>query len=230
MKTATIMFVFAAALSAGTCDSEPTGNRARMDVRFVNAIPGLGSDVGFMANHAFVSGSVVPFPGTSATCSRINPGSATVTLAFGTINAARTELSGPPLESGEYIRDPGGNYALIAHGTPDQPKLGFYSNATGVTPSANQAAVRFLALVPSTGYDIFVGTNTNQPDARTFYDQASLFILVSAGVNSFRFRDGTGTDVAVPSNTFNLPAGSYSNIALFPSGNGDFQLMLISVC
>jgi hypothetical protein len=239
MKKVHVMPVIAAVLLAAACggdDGPTTVEDTQVSVRFVNMTSGMAGNGGFTANGQFVAGSALASGQVAQTCSKLNGGQ--TSFGFGAANTAGTGLSGNELTTllNETI-SAGGDYTLVAAGPAASPTLHLLTNGFSGSLSANQAAVRFMSLAPTTGTTVFnyvfylgeIGKTSplalNMP-----YGITSAYSVVPSGVNTFSALQTPGATTVVPGNTVTLQAGSANTIALVRNASGDFQLIHLPRC
>jgi hypothetical protein len=236
MKKVRIIPVLAAVLFAAACGGGdgPTAVDTRPIVRFVNATTGMSGSGGFTANGQFVTGSALASGQVAQSCSKLEAGS---TIAFGAANTGGTALNGNVLATltNENI-GAGGDYTIVAAGSATSPVMFLLNNSFSGTLGANQAAVRFMSLAPTTGgtvYNYFfysgaVGSTvlaTNMP-----FGARSGYTLVTSGASTFSALAVPGLITVDPGSTVTLQPGSVNTIALVPNASGGLQLINLPRC
>lgn len=239
MRKGLILPVLAIGLLAGACEEDdPTGTSTTASVRFVNAVSGSGN-LGFTQNGSAVSGTSLTYGTVSGTCQSL-PAGTNRSIAFGTA-ASGGGISGSAFNTTNANLTAGGNYTLIAAGTPTSRRLIVVNNsdATG-TIGTGQTAVRFVNLVPALGtsttasnFNVFTGTaTTGTPTASSIaYGNVSGYSMMTAGAQTFTFTDVTGGTQVFSGGGLNLTAGTANTVAILPNAAGTgYQLVNITRC
>jgi len=231
MKKALMLPLFAAALFASACEEDSTGLENQARIRFVNAITGVTGNVGFTASGTFIGGSSVAFGSGSSTCATLDAATG-VPLAFGTVNATGTGLSGVALTTSTQNLAGSGNFTAYAAGTAAAPSLFFLSNSFSGTLNSNQASVRFVNLVPTAttaNLDVFAGTSTTPTVSDLTFGNANTYGIVTSGANTFTIRNAAGTNV-LTSSSVTLISGTVNTVAIVPTAAGGYQLVNVTSC
>jgi hypothetical protein len=239
MKKGMFLPVLALAVLTAACDDndDMTGVDTTANVRFVNAISGVNSNLALTANGTIV-GSPLAFGAMGTTCSTVNSGNAT--LAFGAANTGGTGISGTALSTQTQNFTAGGNYTIVATGTATNPSFVVLNNNsfTG-TVGTGQTAVRFLNLVPTLSggaastLNVFTGTGTGTQQATNLnFGTTSNFVTLPSGSTTLSFRDAAGNTVFTNTGTgLNLATGTINTVAILPNAAGTgYQLISLNAC
>lgn len=237
MERALVMPVLAALLFAAACRGEAgtTEVDTRPSARFVNATTGSGSG-GFTINGQFAPGSALAPGQATQTCSNVDPG--TTIFGFGPASSGGNALSGSPVvTSNDETIAAGGRYIVVAAGTAANPSLFVFGNGFSGELTTNQAAVRFVSLVPATGtgatnYVFYRGEiGATSPLALNLpFGVQSGYSVVPSGASTFSAMQVPGNVTLVPSSSATLQGGSVNTIALVRDASGGFQLIHIPRC
>jgi hypothetical protein len=239
MKTGVITPVLGAMLFAAACGggAEPTAPEPgdpRPSVRFFNAMTAMPGPGGFTTNGQFVSGSALGFSQSTATCTKLDAGSAS--FGFGAANTGGTGLSGGTLAtSNNQSIAASGNYTVAAVGSGVHALLFLIDNNFSGSLGSNQAAVRFVNLAPAMNpHTVLSGTgsgSTTTVASNLALGASSTFTTVTSGSNAYTVVNGSNTIVSGSAGTLNLQAGTVNTIAMVPgTAAGTFQLINIPRC
>ena len=226
--------VFAAACGAGGESTAPEPVDPRPSVRFFSAMRAMAGPGGFTTNGQFVSGSALGANQSTATCVKLDAGSAS--FGFGAANTGGTGLSGGALAtlSNQSIAA-SGNYTVAAAGSGVHALLFLIDNNFSGSLGSNQAAVRFVNLAPAaTPHTVLSGTgsgSTTTVASNLALGASSTFTTVTSGSSAYTVLNGQNTVISGSAGTLNLQAGSVNTIAIAPgAAAGTFQLINIPRC
>jgi hypothetical protein len=204
-------------------------------VRFFNAMRAMAGAGGFTANGQFVGGSALGSGQSTASCVKLDAGSAS--FGFGASNTGGTGLDGQPLSTlGNQTIAAGGNYIVAASGSGIHSLMFMLDNSFSGSLASNQAAIRFVNLAPSTSpFTVLPGTagsgNTTPVASNLALGAATAFTTVTSGSNAYTVLNGQTTAISGSAGTLNLTAGSVNTIAIVPAtAAGTFQLVNIPRC
>ncbi len=226
--------LFAAACGGGGESTAPEPVDPRPSVRFFNAMRAMAGPGGFTTNGQFVSGSALGFNQSTATCVKLDAGSAS--FGFGTANTGGTGLSGGALATlNNQNIAANGNYTVAAAGSGVHSLLFLIDNSFSGSLGSNQAAVRFVNLAPAVGsHTVLSGTGSGAtaPVASNMaLGAASPFATVTSGSNAYTVMNGDNAVVSGSAGTLNLQAGTVNTIAIVPNTtSGGFRLINIPRC
>ena len=237
MKKVLLMPVLAAALFAGACseDGSPIIVVPSASVRFFNATTEMTGRGGFTTNGQFATGSALAFGQSTQTCSNVKAGS--TSFGFGAANTGGTGLGGNALATleNQSITE-GGNYTVAAMGSATSPQLFLFANTFSGTLGTNQAAVRFVNLVPgaatpSNNFFVIKGAfGGPMVHSNIAPGVATTFEIVSSGANAYTITRGHQTVISGSDATIDLSAGTINTMAIVPNTSGGFQLINIPRC
>ena len=225
-----VLFGAACGDGGGSTDVETTAN-----VRFFNATTEMTGSGGFTTNGQFATGSALAFSQATSTCAKVEAGS--TSIGFGAANAGGTGLSGSALATlNSQTLAAGGNYIVAATGSAASPTLFMFDNNFSGSLGTNQAAVRFVNLVPvteslATHLNVvkgpfggeFLGNNMTLGEATTF-------TTATSGSNEYTILRGKQTVLSGSDATLNFQAGTVNTIAIVQNASGGFQLINIPRC
>ena len=238
-KDVVIMPALGALLFAAACggDDAPTAPDTRVSVRFVNMTTGMSGNGGFTANGQFVPGSGLASGQVAQTCAKLDGGK--TSIGFGAANTGGTGLGGNVLAllADETI-SAGGDYTIVAAGPAATPALYLFSNGFSGSLGANQAAVRFISLVPATGttvYNYVFYSGPIQGGVSPIVTNLpvgipSAYQVLTVGANSFSALQTPGANILLSGVPVTLQASSPNTIALVQNASGDFQLIKLPRC
>jgi hypothetical protein len=238
MKSVLNLQLLAAVLFAAACggDAGPTDVSTPANVRYFNATTGMTGNGAFTTNGQFATGSALAFGQSTQTCTPVDPG--TTSIGFGTANVTGTALNGNALATlNNQTIAAGGNYTMVATGSPASPQLYLLDNSFSGSMSSNQAAVRFVNLAPGPNtipniFGVFAG---GLPPAGTIIQVNLLvgaptdFRTVTSGANAFTFLIGHQLETLSDA-TVNVQAGTVNTIAIVPKTSGGYELITIPRC
>jgi len=236
MKKVLVMPVLAVVLFAAACgDDGLTSGGSRATVRFFNATTGMAGSGGFTTNGQFATGSALAFGEATQTCSKVDAG--TASFGFGAATTGGTGLSGSALATlnGQSVTA-GGNYTVVATGSATSPALFMLDNNFSGSLGTNQAAVRFVNLVPvteslATHLNVVKGAfpgpflGNNMP-----LGEKTPFDIVTSGSNEYTILRGKQTVLSGSAATLNFQAGTVNTIAIVQNASGGFQLINVPRC
>ena len=239
MKKGVITPVLMAMLLAAACgeNGDPTTVAPvdpRASLRFFNAMRAMAGPGGFTTNGQFVSGSALGANQSTATCVKLDAGSAS--FGFGTANTGGTGLSGGALATlNNQNLAASGNYTVATYGSGAHALLFLLDNNFSGSLGSSQAAVRFVNLAPSmTPFSVLSGTGsgTTAPVASNMAPGVpTTFTTVTSGSNAYTVLSGQNAAISGSAGTLNLQAGSVNTIAIVPgAATGSFQLINIPRC
>ena len=196
-------------------------------VRFVNALSGTDGNLLLTANGTVV-GAQQPFGGT-ATCATVGAGSER-TLVFGSANATGNAIA-DSLGTLTTAFESGGNYTIVAIGTPTDPRLLVLDN-NATLPAAGNANVRFINAT-GTPLDFFASQGStfgSATAANIAASAASPFAMIPITNTTLTFRNpGSPTPVFTTTGAFN--AGQSYNVILLPNAtNTGFEALTLTRC
>ena len=239
MKKGVITPVLMAMLLAAACgeNGDPTTVAPvdpRASLRFFNAMRAMTGAGGFTTNGQFISGSALGANQSTATCVKLDAGSAS--FGFGTANTGGTGLSGGAIATlNNQNIAASGSYTVAAAGSGVHSLLFLIDNNFSGSLGSNQAAVRFVNLAPAaTPHTVLSGTgsgSTTTVASNLALGASSTFTTVTSGSSAYTVLNGQNTVISGSAGTLNLQAGSVNTIAIVPgTAAGTFQPINIPRC
>src|SRR5688500_1845260 len=198
-------------------------------VRFVNALSGADGNLLLTANGTVV-GAQQGFGTSSGTCATIGAGSDR-TLVIGSANSTGTAITDTLFTLPASLTS-GGNYTIVATGTPTNPQILVLDNNTTV-PSAGNANVRVINAT-GTAIDFFATAGstlgTTPTTANIGANAVGAFAMSPVTNNTPTFRNvGSSTPIFTSTGTFN--AGQSYNVILLPNATQTgFQALTLTRC
>ena len=212
-------------------DNNPGGGTVPTNsvrVRFVNALTGAGGNLLLTANGNVV-GTQQAF-GTSSTCATIGAGSDR-RLVVGRANSTGTALTDTLFALPASLTS-GGNFTIVATGTPTNPQILLLDNNTSL-PQAGNANVRVINAT-GTAIDFFATAGSTlgatPTTANIAANAAGAFAMIPVTNNTLTFRNvGSLTPIFTSTGTFN--AGQSYNVILLPNATQTgFQALTLTRC
>ena len=216
----------------GGDDNNPGGGRVPTNsvrVRFVNALSGADGNLLLTSNGAVV-GTQQAFGTSSSTCATVGAGSDR-TLVIGRANSTGTAITDTLFTLPASLTS-GGNYTVVAAGTPANPQILLLDNNTTLPPAGN-ASVRVINAT-GTPIDFFATAGSTLGTTPTIANigpnAAGSFAVIPVTNNTLTFRNvGSSTPIFTSTGTFN--AGQSYNVVLLPNATQTgFQALTLTRC
>jgi hypothetical protein len=198
-------------------------------VRFVNALSGADGNLLLTANGAVV-GAQQAFGTSSSTCATVGAGSDR-RLVVGRANSTGTAITDTLFTLPASLTS-GGNYTVVATGTPANPQILLLDNNTTLPPAGN-ASVRVINAT-GTAIDFFATAGSTLGTTPTLANiganAAGSFAVLPVTNNTLTFRNvGSSTPIFTSTGTFN--AGQSYNVILLPNATQTgFQALTLTRC